>query len=83
MRNSNGLGKMVRIFGIAVALGLVSGAIAGCSTAAYPTLPGLGGLGQKTLTPDEQQAKIKELAKAQADAAVVQPAVLTQPAATP
>ena len=60
---------------------LAVGALGGCasSNAAWPTLPGLGGLGQKTLTPDEQQAKIKELAAAQAAAGgapTVQPAVM-------
>ena len=59
--------------------------LSGCASSgssAWPTLPGLGGLGQKTLTPEEQQAKIKELANAQAagSAPTVQPAVMTQPA---
>ena len=70
---------------IACTLGLLAVlALGGCSTALYPTLPGLGGTTEKTLTPEEQQAKIKELADAQAAAgATVQPAVLKQPAATP
>ena len=60
---------------------LLAVGLGGCasSNAAWPTLPGLGGLGQKTLTPDEQQAKIKELAAAQAAASgapTVQPAVM-------
>ena len=66
----------------ALILCLFATVLAGCSSGgAYPTLPGLGGLGQKTLTPEEQQAKIKQLAADQAAAGgAVQPAVLTQPA---
>ncbi len=56
-------------------------ALAGCSVAAPPTLPGLDGITEKTLTPEEQQAKIKALVSAQAAAgATVQPAVLQEPA---
>jgi len=68
-----------------VLFGLLAVVLAGCSTAqSWPTLPGLGGMGQTTLTPEQQQAEIKELANAQAAAgATVQPAVLTQPASTP
>jgi hypothetical protein len=54
--------------------------LAGCSTAAYPSLPGLDTAAEKTLTPEEQQAKIDALAKAKADSqATIQPAVMTQP----
>ena len=65
-------------------LGLLAATLGGCSSgAAFPTLPGLDGWSQKTLTPAEQQAKIKELAAAQGGASgEVQPAVLTRPAAT-
>ena len=67
-----------------VLLCLFAAALSGCSSGgAWPTLPGLGGMGQTTLTPEEQQAKIKELANAQSAGATVQPAVLTQPAAAP
>ena len=60
---------------------LLAAALGGCSNGAYPPLPGLGGLGQSVLTPEQQQAKIKELANAQAAAGgTVQPAVLTEPA---
>jgi len=62
-------------------LALVALAFAGCSSANYPTLPGVNGMGQTVLTPEEQQARIKTLANAQAAAgATVQPTVLTQPA---
>jgi hypothetical protein len=59
---------------------IVAAALGGCASGgAYPTLPGLGGLGQKTLTPEEQDAKIKQLAGAQGAAGgTVQPAVLQQ-----
>ena len=72
---------MGRPIATAVALAALLLALAGCATAAYPTLPGLDGLTQKTLTPEEQQAKIKDLASASAaGGATVQPAVLTAPA---
>lgn len=60
----------VVLMGLAVAL-------AGCSGGGdYPPLPDLGGIGQTLLTPEEQQAKIKDLAAAQADTtATVQPAI--------
>ncbi len=55
-------------------------ALAGCSTTAPPTLPGLDPVAEKTLTPEEQAAKLKQLAAAKAAAeATVQPAVLTTP----
>jgi len=64
-----------------VLLVTLGSALCGCSSGSYPPLPGLGGLGQKVLTPEEQQAKIKELANAQSAAGgTVQPAVLQQPA---
>ena len=64
-----------------IAIGAIAALLGGCATAAYPTLPDLGGLTQKTLTLEEQRARIKALASAQAAAgATVQPAVLTQPA---
>lgn len=52
--------------------------LAGCSsTANFPSLPGLDGMGQKTLTPEEQQAKIRELTAAQSGMQPdIQPAVL-------
>ncbi len=56
-------------------------ALAGCSSTPPPTLPDLGGVVEKTLTPEEQAAKLKQLAAAQAAAgATVQSAVLTTPA---
>jgi hypothetical protein len=72
--------RPARFAGLAL-LGFLAVCLGGCaSEASYPVLPGLGGLGQKTLTPEEQQAKIKELASAQGAAASAQPAVMTQPA---
>ena len=60
---------------------LLAVALAGCSSASYPPLPDLSGIGQTLLTPDQQQAKIKELAAAQATSgATVQPAVAKDPA---
>jgi hypothetical protein len=56
-------------------------ALAGCSSNPPPTLPGLDPVAEKTLTPEEQAAKLKTLAAAQAAAeATVQPAVLMVPA---
>ena len=55
-------------------------ALAGCATTAPPTLPGLDPVAENTLTPEQQTAKLKQLAAAQAAAqATVQPAVLTTP----
>ena len=52
-------------------------ALGGCSATPPPVLPGLDGIAEKTLTPEEQAAKIRALAAAQASAgATVQPAVL-------
>ena len=75
--------RMIRRVALAACLASPVLALGGCAAGNYPTLPGLGGLGQKTLTPAEQDAKIKQLAadKAAADGtATTQPAVLTQPA---
>jgi hypothetical protein len=56
-------------------------ALASCSSTPPPSLPGLDSVAQTTLTPEEQAAKIKQLAAAQAAAgATVQQAVLTTPA---
>jgi hypothetical protein len=56
-------------------------ALAGCSSTPPPTLPGLDPVADQTLTPEEQAAKIKQLAAAQAAATgSVQPAVLVTPA---
>lgn len=55
--------------------------LAGCAATPPPTLPGLDPVAEKTLTPEEQAAKLKQLAAARAAAeATVQPAVLTAPA---
>jgi len=65
-----------------VILGVLAASLGGCASGgSYPTLPGLGGMGQKTLSPEEQQAKIKDLAASRGTAgASAEPAVLTQPA---
>ena len=65
-----------------LALGAILAALSGCaSEASYPTLPSLDPVADQTLTPAEQQAKIKELASAQAAAgATVQPAVVVKKA---
>lgn len=74
--------QLIRRFALAACLAAPAGVLGSCAAGNYPTLPGLGGLGQKTLTPAEQDAKIKQLAadKAAADGGAVQPAVLNQPA---
>jgi hypothetical protein len=82
MRNSEDMQSMlpgkVKVPALLV---LLATALAGCSSASYPPLPDLGGIGQTLLTPDQQQAKIKELAAAQANAgATVQPALAKDPA---
>jgi len=55
-------------------------ALAGCASTPPPTLPSLDPVAETTLTPEEQAAKLKQLAADQAAAnATVQPAVLTAP----
>lgn len=62
-------------------LSAILAALAGCaSEASYPTLPSLDPLADQTLTPAEQQAKIKELTAAQAAAGTTaQPAAVVKP----
>jgi hypothetical protein len=70
------MGPSYRTLGLTLLLGL-----AGCSTVPPPTLPPLDPVTETTLTPEEQAAKIKQLAAAQAAAAAtIQPAVLKTPA---
>jgi len=78
--------RMIRRVALAACLAMPAGGLGGCAAGNYPTLPGLGGLGQKTLTPAEQDAKIKQLAadKAAVDgSATTQPAVLSEPPPAP
>jgi hypothetical protein len=49
-----------------LALAIAGGGLAGCAQApGFPSLPSGDVFGQRTLTPDEQDAEIKELADAQ------------------
>lgn len=65
----SGLTKLAALLAVGLAL-------CGCATTEPPSLPGLGGFSEKVLTPEEQEAKIKQLAKARAEAeATVQQAV--------
>jgi hypothetical protein len=77
------MGTRLGLLGGALAIAAIGMGLVGCSTtASYPTLPGISAnsqdaMGQKTLTPAEQQDTIKALTSALAgQQGGIQPAVM-------